>query len=87
MKEYEFDIMVNRNHNKAKAQEYQIPKYTDHEIRMAQLKKTAKIEQKKTNREAVKFGLMVAVAMPAFWICFRLMIALMWAYSYAVRGF
>lgn len=87
--EYEFSTMVNNNHHKVKkAQEVVIPtNYTDHEIRMACLQRKAKNDQKKANREAVKFGLMMVVAMPSFWICFRLMIALMWAYSYAVRGF
>lgn len=86
--EYEFSTMVNNNHRKVKAQEYQIPaEYTDHEIRMACLQRKAKNDQKKANHEAVKFGLMMVVAMPSFWILFRLMIAIMWAYSYAVRGF
>lgn len=88
MREYEFNTMVNNHHQKIKAQEFNIPtNYTDLVIRMAQLDRKARVEQKRVNREAVKFGLMVAVAMPTFWICFRLMIALMWAYSYAVRGF
>lgn len=87
MKNYEFNTMVNNHHQKVKAQECQIPAYTDHEIRMAQLRKKAEADQPRVNREAVKFGLMVAVAIPTFWICFRLMIALMWAYSFAVRGF
>ena len=87
MKEYEFSTMVNNNHKNKKAQEYNIPEYTDHEIRMDHLKRKAEADQPKANREAIKFGIMVAVAMPTFWICFRLMIALMWAYSYAVRGF
>ena len=47
----------------------------------------AEAERPKANREAIKFVLMMAVAMPSFWILFRLMIACMWAYSYAVRGF
>ena len=84
---YEFTTMVNRNHQKAKAREYQIPKYTDHEIRMEQLRRKADADRKKVNREAIKFGLMMAVAIPSFWFLFRLMIACMWAYSFAVRGF
>ena len=84
---YEFTTIVNRNHQKAKAREYQIPKYTDHEIRMEQLRRKADADRKKVNREAIKFGLMMAVAIPSFWFLFRLMIACMWAYSFAVRGF
>ena len=84
---YEFTTMVNRNHQKAKAREYQIPKYTDHEIRMAQLRRKAEAERPKANREAIKFGLMMAFAIPTFCFCLRLMIAICWAYSFAVRGF
>ena len=85
--EYEFITMVNVNHKNKKAQDFNVPKYTDHEIRMQQLRRKAEAERPKANREAIKFGLMMAVAMPSFWILFRLMIACMWAYSYAVRGF
>ena len=84
---YEFTTMVNRNHQKAKAREYQIPKYTDHEIHMAQLEHKARVEQKRVNHEAIKFGLMAAVSIPTFCILLRLMIAVCWAYSFAVRGF
>ena len=84
---FENEWMVNHNHQKVKAQEFNTPKYTDHEIRMQQLRRNAEAERPKANREAIKFGLMMAVAMPSFWILFRLMIACMWAYSYAVRGF
>ena len=84
---FENEWMVNHNHQKVKAQEFNTPKYTDHEIRMEALRRKAEAERPKANREAIKFGLMMAVAMPSFWILFRLMIACMWAYSYAVRGF
>ena len=88
MKDYfENEMMVNRNHQRVKAQEYQIPKYTDHEIRMEQLEHKSRIEQKRVNHEAIKFGLMAAVSIPTFCILLRLMIACMWAYSFAVRGF
>lgn len=85
--EYEFITMVNINHKNKKAQESDISKYTDHEIRMAQLRRKAEADRPKVNREAMKFGLMMAIAMPTFWILLRLMIACMWAYSFAVRGF
>lgn len=88
MKDYfENEMMVNRNHQRVKAQEYQIPKYTDHEIRMQQLRRKAEADQSKINHEAKKFGLMMAFAIPAFYFGLRLMIACMWAYSFAVRGF
>lgn len=87
--EFEFTAIVNRNHQKAKAKEFSIPKYeyTDHEIRMAQLRKKAEVDRQKINREAIKFGLTMAVAIPTFYVGLRLMIACMWAYSFAVRGF
>ena len=85
--EYEFIMMVNNNHQKAKAQEYQIPKYMDHEIRMKQLERKSRIEQKRVNHEAIKFGLMMAFAIPMFYFGLRLMIAVCWAYSFSVRGF
>lgn len=85
--DYEFITMVNINHKNKKVQELNTPKYTDHEIRMAQLRRKAEADRPKVNREAMKFGLMMAVAMPTFWIFLRLMIACMWAYSFAVRGF
>lgn len=87
--EFEFTAIVNRNHQKAKAQEFSIPEYeyTDHEIRMAQLERKALVEQKRVNREAKKFCLMMAFAIPIFYLGLRLMIAVCWAYSFAVRGF
>lgn len=89
MKEYEFITMVNNNHKFKKAQKFNIPEYeyTDHEIRMEQLERKSRVEQKRVNREAIKFGLMMVVAMPIFYFGLRLMIACMWAYSFAVRGF
>ena len=84
---FENEWMVNHNHQKVKAQEFNTPKYTDHEIRMQQLRRKAEADRPKVNREAMKFGLMMAVAIPSFWFLFRLMIACMWAYSFAVRGF
>lgn len=88
MKDYfENEMMVNRNHRKVKAQEYQIPKYTDHEIRMAQLRRKAEADRPKVELEAVKYGLIAIVMLPVFWKLMWLMIDLMWAYSYAVRGF
>ena len=88
MKEYEFITMVNNNHKFKKAQEFNIPEeYTDHEIRMEQLHRKADADRQKVNHEAIKFGLMVAVAIPTFYFGLRLMIAVCWAYSFAVRGF
>lgn len=85
--EYEFSTMVNNNHQKIKSQESQISVYTDHEIRMACLQRKAKNDQKKANRDAIKLGIIVAGMMPFAYICMRLMIALLWMYSYAIRGF
>ena len=85
--EYEFITMVNVNHKNKKAQEFNTPKYTEHEIRMEQLRRKADADRKKVNREAIKFGLMMAFAIPTFYFGLRLMIAVCWAYSYAVRGF
>lgn len=89
MKEYEFITMVNNNHKFKKAQKFNIPEYeyTDHEIRMSQLEHKARVEQKRVNREAKKFCLMMAFAIPTFYIGLRMMIACMWAYSFSVRGF
>ena len=84
---FENEWMVNHNHQKVKAQEFNTPKYTDHEIRMQQLRRKAEAERPKANREAIKFGLMAAVSIPTFCIFLRLMIAVCWAYSFAVRGF
>ena len=83
--EYEFEFMVNNHHKHERIKNSNVP--SDHEIRMEQLKRKAEADRQKANREAIKFGLMMAVAMPSFWFLFRLMIACMWAYSYAVRGF
>ena len=85
--EYEFITMVNVNHKNKKAQEFNTPKYTEHEIRMKQLRRKAEADRPKVNREAIKFGLMMAFAIPTFYFGLRLMIAVCWAYSYAVRGF
>ena len=85
MKDYEFSFMVNNHHKRIRNSN--VSEHTEHEIRMEQLRRKAEAERPKANREAIKFGLMMAVAMPSFWILFRLMIACMWAYSYAVRGF
>ena len=86
--EYEFEFMVNNHHKFKKAQEFNIPEeYMDHEIRMEQLERKSRIEQKRVNHEAIKFGLMAAVSIPTFCILLRLMIAVCWAYSFAVRGF
>ena len=82
---YEFTTMVNRNHQKAKAREYQIPKYTDHEIRMQQLRRKAEAERPKANREAIKFGLMMVVGI-LFMIMGYFAIKSVWFYSIAVRG-
>ena len=83
--DYEFITMVNANHKKV--QESNTPKYTDHEIRMQQLRRKAEADRQKVNREAIKFGLMMAFAIPTFYFGLRLMIAVCWAYSFAVRGF
>ena len=86
--EYAFITMVNVNHKNKKAQDFNVPEeYTDHEIRMEQLERKSRIEQKRVNHEAIKFGLMAAVSIPTFCILLRLMIAVCWAYSFAVRGF
>ena len=85
--EYEFITMVNVNHKNKKAQDFNVPKYTDHEIRMNVLRRKAKRDQVKSNREAMYIGFMMIVGMPTFWILLRLMISCMWAYSFAVRGF
>ncbi len=86
---FENEWMVNHNHQKVKAQEYQISEheYTDHEIRMQQLRRKAEADRPKVELEAVKYGLIAIVMLPVFWKLMWLMIDLMWAYSYAVRGF
>ena len=84
---FENEWMVNHNHQKVKAQEFNTPKYTDHEIRMQQLRRKAEAERPKVEFEAVKYCLIGLVMLPVFWCMMWLMIDLMWAYSYAVRGF
>ena len=78
--------MVNHNHQKVKTQEFNTPKYTDHEIRMAQLRRKAEAERPKANREAIKFGLMMVVGI-LFMIMGYFAIKSVWFYSIAVRGF
>lgn len=85
--DYEFSFMVNNHHKNKKVQESNTPKYTDHEIRMQQLRRKAEADRPKVELEAVKYGLIAIVMLPVFWILFRLMIACMWAYAFAVRGF
>ena len=82
--DYEFITMVNVNHKNKK--ESNTPKYTDHEIRMAQLKRKAEAERPKANREAIKFGLMMVVGI-LFMIMGYFAIKSAWIYSIAVRGF
>ena len=83
---FENEWMVNHNHQKVKAQEFNTPKYTDHEIRMAQLRRKAEAERPKANREAIKFGLMMVVGI-LFMIMGYFAIKSVWFYSIAVRGF
>ena len=88
MKDYEFDIMVNNNHKKVKAQEFNIPvDYSEHELRMAQLERKAKANQVKANVQAIKYGLFGLAMVPVAYICMRMMIAGMWIYALTVRGF
>ena len=86
---FENEWMVNHNHQKVKSQEFDISEYeyTDHEIRMQQLESKSKVGRIKVEREAVKYGLIGLIILPVFWKMMWLMINLMWAYSYAVRGF
>ena len=84
---FENEWMVNNNHHKIKSQEYHIPVYTDHEIRMKALRKRAKREQIKANREAMYISFMMIVGMPIFIISGYLGIKFVWLYSFAVRGF
>ena len=80
--------MVNRNHKRAKAQEYKIPEnYTDHELRMAQLERKHQAEQKAVNKAALKYGAIMAALIPIMIIGMKIMIDFAWMYSYAVRGF
>ena len=81
--DYEFITMVNVNHKNKK--ESNTPKYTDHEIRMAQLRRKAEAERPKANREAIKFGLMMVVGI-LFMIMGYFAIKSVWFYSIAVRG-
>ena len=83
---FENEWMVNHNHQKVKTQEFNTPKYTDHEIRMAQLRRKAEAERPKANREAIKFGLMMVVGI-LFMIMGYFAIKSVWFYSIAVRGF
>lgn len=83
---FENEWMVNHNHQKVKAQEFNTPKYTDHEIRMAQLRRKAEAERPKANREAIKFGLMMVVGI-LFMIMGYFAIKSVWFYSIAVRSF
>ena len=85
MKDYEFSFMVNNHHERIRNSN--VSEHTEHEIRMEQLRRKADADRKKVNREAIKFGLMMAFAIPTFYFGLRLMIAVCWAYSYAVRGF
>ena len=82
---FENEWMVNHNHQKVKAQEFNTPKYTDHEIRMQQLRRKAEDERPKANREAIKFGLMMVVGI-LFMIMGYFAIKSVWFYSIAVRG-
>ena len=82
--DYEFITMVNVNHKSKK--ESNTPKYTDHEIRMQQLRRKAEAERPKANREAIKFGLMMVVGI-LFMIMGYFAIKSVWFYSIAVRGF
>ena len=85
MKDYEFSFMVNNHHERIRNSN--VSENTEHEIRMEQLRRKADADRKKVNREAIKFGLMMAFAIPTFYFGLRLMIAVCWAYRYAVRGF
>lgn len=80
--------MVNRNHKKVKAQEYNISEnYTDHEIRMAQLERKHKAEQKAVNKAALKYDAIMVALIPIMIVLMKIMIDFAWMYSYAVRGF
>ena len=83
---FENEWMVNHNHQKVKAQEFNTPKYTEQEIRMQQLRRKAEAERPKANREAIKFGLMMVVGI-LFMIMGYFAIKSVWFYSIAVRGF
>ena len=85
MKDYEFSFMVNNHHERIRNSN--VSENTEHEIRMEQLRRKADADRKKVNHEAIKFGLMMAFAIPTFYFGLRLMIAVCWAYSFAVRGF
>ena len=85
MKDYEFSFMVNNHHERIRNSN--VSEHTEHEIRMEQLRRKADADRKKVNREAIKFGLMMAFAIPTFYFGLRLMIDVCWAYSYTVRGF
>lgn len=83
--EYEFEFMVNNHHKHERIKNSNVP--SDHEIRMQQLRRKAEAERPKVEFEAVKYCLIGLVMLPVFWCMMWLMIDLMWAYSYAVRGF
>ena len=85
MKDYEFSFMVNNHHERIRNSN--VSEHTEHEIRMEQLRRKANADRQKVNHEAIKFGLMMAFAIPTFYFGLRLMIAVCWAYSFAVRGF
>ena len=85
MKDYEFLFMVNNHHERIRNSN--VSEHTEHEIRMEQLRRKADADRQKVNHKAIKFGLMMAFAIPTFYFGLRLMIACMWAYSFAVRGF
>ncbi len=80
--------MVNGNHRNVKSQEFNIPEnYTDHEIRMVQLERKHRAEQKAANKAALKYGVIVVALIPIMIAGMKIMIDLAWMYSYAVRGF
>ena len=85
MKDYEFSFMVNNHHERIRNSN--VSEHMEHEIRMEQLRRKADADRQKVNREAIKFGLTMAFAIPTFYFGLRLMIAVCWAYSFAVRGF
>ena len=71
--EYEFEFMVNNHHKHERIKNSNVP--SDHEIRMEALRRKAEDDRPKVNREAIKFGLMVAVAIPTFYFGLRLIFA------------
>lgn len=85
--DYEFSYLVNNHHKYERIRNSKVSEHTDHEIRMEQLKRKAEADRPKVEFEAVKYCLIGLVMLPVFWCMMWLMIDLMWAYSYAVRGF